>query len=674
MIGKQHLTGDRSPSPRFRNHQERRPLPMELDDLPPSSFYQRQASAASGLHRVGVPIEELNQASGALIQALEIRKRYMALSYQSFSHDVSQLLAESSPSSRRSSMDAEDAMRSHRATEAEVEQYLSLHVVSSEVVNKPHSNPHHRPSVSSLMKSNLNSPAEQVLSKATGIRLSDVDSQLDIPSKVAGKATDPWDCAMPPSRHYAYRWVDGQVRLYRTEADANNDRPMAYNYASFQQFVDDLHSLIDMMRDGPLTSFCYRRLQFLSAKFKMHVLLNELHEQALQKAVPHRDFYNIKKVDVHIHAASSMNQKHLLRFIKRTLRENPDKVVTMDKGQPMTLKAVFESIQMNTYDLNVDILDVHADRNTFHRFDKFNAKYNPVGESRLREVFLKTDNYQNGFFFSKIMKEVMADIEESKYTYIEPRISIYCKNKMEWSKLATWAVKNNVYSEHVRWVVQVPRLYDIYRENKLLKSFQEFLNNLFNPLFEVSIDPSSNTDLHKFLKYVIAFDSVDDESKPENPLLVGDVRRPAEWTNEENPPYVYYLYYMYANMVVLNQLRRSQGLNTFVLRPHCGESGPSTHLAAGFLLAENISHGLMLRKVPVLQYLYYLAQIFIAMSPLSNNSLFLNYHLNPLPEFFARGLRVTLSTDDPLQFHYTKVNRSSSPCLSVTTGCSSTTT
>ncbi|XP_063367693.1 uncharacterized protein LOC134656103 [Cydia amplana] len=157
MIGKKHLTGDRSPSPRCRNHMERRPLPTELEDVPPPGFYQRRASV--GLHRVGVPIEELNQASGALIQALEIRKRYMAQSYQSFSHEVSQLLAESSPSSRRSSMDEEDAMRSHRATEAEVEQYLSLHVISSEVVNKPYSNPHaRRPSASSLLpKSNLNS-------------------------------------------------------------------------------------------------------------------------------------------------------------------------------------------------------------------------------------------------------------------------------------------------------------------------------------------------------------------------------------------------------------------------------------------------------------------------------------------------------------------------------------
>lgn len=101
-------------------------------------------------------------------------------------------------------------------------------------------------------------------------------------------------------------------------------------------------------------------------------------------------------------------------------------------------------------------------------------------------------------------------------------------------------------------------------------------------------------------------------------------------------------------------------MNTFVLRPHCGEAGPVQHLVCGYMLSENISHGLLLRKVPVLQYLYYLAQIGIAMSPLSNNSLFLNYHRNPLPEYLARGLCVSLSTDDPLQFHFTKVNNKTS--------------
>lgn len=95
-------------------------------------------------------------------------------------------------------------------------------------------------------------------------------------------------------------------------------------------------------------------------------------------------------------------------------------------------------------------------------------------------------------------------------------------------------------------------------------------------------------------------------------------------------------------------------MNIFTLRPHCGEAGPVHHLVSAFMLAQNISHGLLLRKVPTLQYLYYLAQVGIAMSPLSNNSLFLDYHRNPCPEYFSRGLLVSLSTDDPLQFHYTK--------------------
>lgn len=44
------------------------------------------------------------------------------------------------------------------------------------------------------------------------------------------------------------------------------------------------------------------------------------------------------------------------------------------------------------------------DRNTFHRFDKFNAKYNPIGESILREIFIKTDNHIEGKYFGHIIK------------------------------------------------------------------------------------------------------------------------------------------------------------------------------------------------------------------------------------------------------------------------------
>lgn len=55
---------------------------------------------------------------------------------------------------------------------------------------------------------------------------------------------------------------------------------------------------------------------------------------------------------------------------------------------------------------------------------------------------------------------------------------------------------------------------------------------------------------------VTGLDSVDDESKPENVLFDKDIALPADYTYTENPPYSYYVFYMYANLVVLNHLRK----------------------------------------------------------------------------------------------------------------------
>lgn len=55
----------------------------------------------------------------------------------------------------------------------------------------------------------------------------------------------------------------------------------------------------------------------------------------------------------------------------------------------------------------------------------------------------------------------------------------------------------------------------MYRKVGLLENFGQFLDNLFRPLFEVSLDPASNPNLATFLESVVGFDSVDDESKPE---------------------------------------------------------------------------------------------------------------------------------------------------------------
>lgn len=55
-------------------------------------------------------------------------------------------------------------------------------------------------------------------------------------------------------------------------------------------------------------------------------------------------------------------------------------------------------------------------------------------------------------------QEVMFDLEDSKYQNAEYRLSIYGRSRDEWDKLANWAVTHNVYSDNVRWLIQVPRL------------------------------------------------------------------------------------------------------------------------------------------------------------------------------------------------------------------------
>jgi hypothetical protein len=55
-------------------------------------------------------------------------------------------------------------------------------------------------------------------------------------------------------------------------------------------------------------------------------MLNADREFLAQKSAPHRDFYNVRKVDTHVHHSSCMNQKHLLRFIKSKLRKDGSKV------------------------------------------------------------------------------------------------------------------------------------------------------------------------------------------------------------------------------------------------------------------------------------------------------------------------------------------------------------
>lgn len=428
------------------------------------------------------------------------------------------------------------------------------------------------------------------------------------------------------------------------------------NFISINEYYNDLELIHKYTEDDSLRSFSHDRFKLLLLNWEIYKSNNKQKEFE-ERMTLEKDFYNIPKVDTHIHHSSSMNQKFLLNFVKNKIINSPDEVVLEKNGKKLTLINILKDINITPDKLNVDIMNVHAvgERHCFMRFDKFNSKYNPCGLSDLRNVFLKTDNYINGRYLAEMTRSMIEDLEKNKYQYVEWRLSIYGKDINEWNKLADWVCNNNLLSKKVKYFIQIPRLYNIYKENKFVDNFSDMIYNIFYPVLNNTINPASNLNLSKFLENIGGFDSVDDETKYDVDINKNEIPTPNEWNMNVNPPYSYYLYYMYVNICSLNKLRSLNNINLMEFRPHCGEGGSKNHILSGFLLStKGISHGVKIFKNPTYKYLFYLTQIGISMSLLSNNALVVKYGENPFPIMFKAGLNVSLSTDDPLMFHYTR--------------------
>lgn len=154
------------------------------------------------------------------------------------------------------------------------------------------------------------------------------------------------------------------------------------------------------MHSGPIRSYAHKHLKLLQSLYDLHSLLNASRESSILKMNGGRDFTNVRKVDTHIHHSACMTQQHLVQFMKNKLKSSSNEVVIQQNGKDLTLGEVFDKLGLTEFDISLGTLDMNAD-NTFHRFDRFNLKYNPAGQSMLREIFLKTDNYLKGKYFGK---------------------------------------------------------------------------------------------------------------------------------------------------------------------------------------------------------------------------------------------------------------------------------
>ena len=140
--------------------------------------------------------------------------------------------------------------------------------------------------------------------------------------------------------------------------------------------------------------------------------------------------------------------------MKHKLEKSPDTHVHKGPdGSKVKLAEFFNQTGLKPNEISLNILDVQADKSMYKRFDRFNNKYNPLGQPKLREIFLKSDNYIRGRYLAEITKELIQKLEDGEYVGCEWRMSIYGKSMEEWHKLAKWLVKYKLYSSRVRWMI-----------------------------------------------------------------------------------------------------------------------------------------------------------------------------------------------------------------------------
>lgn len=131
-----------------------------------------------------------------------------------------------------------------------------------------------------------------------------LDPEYDIFSR-------PVPCAL---EGLSYSMIDGVFNVYREvsqpampaayKLDSPETDPAIppstqenlYGIVPFQEFVEDFDFLRRMISVGPVKSFSFMRLKLLQARFDLHILLNDTRELEATKSVPHRDFYNVRKV------------------------------------------------------------------------------------------------------------------------------------------------------------------------------------------------------------------------------------------------------------------------------------------------------------------------------------------------------------------------------------------
>merc|ERR1712232_969387 len=152
----------------------------------------------------------------------------------------------------------------------------------------------------------------------------------------------------------------------------------------------------------------------------------------------------------------------------------------------------------------------------FRNFDEFNASFKPFRDDLMQELFFKLDKPPlNGRYMFEFVQRACIKAAH-RNILLEPRFTIFGRDWSDWSVLASWARRWDLFSKCggvLLFAVQLPRIFPVWVKSGHLTCFGDMLRNFFGPLFEAVANPEANADVAWLLERLRMVDTVDDESK-----------------------------------------------------------------------------------------------------------------------------------------------------------------
>lgn len=468
------------------------------------------------------------------------------------------------------------------------------------------------------------------------------------------------------SKRFASQFFNIQSFTTGSNRTKSTNNTVNHNSTSllFKQFQNDFDYLVQLTKSSAFNKLAARRLAYLLEKYKLYLNLHSKHEINRLKMVPHKDFYNLKKIDNNLYLYGCISTKNLNHFILKTLNAEPHRIIYIDttnNDENWSLKKLFDSIYYNQsihYDLKIindDFLEwykmgylpnLHLIYNQPDLIDKL------VGKEKfyfiLTRTFLEFNNIIEGEYLALILKEnLIHPLEKSKYQLAQLSIDFqYFDNNNEgesnnwWILFAQWLVKWKILSRNVRWNIQISRIFTKLVFLNKLNTFQDYLDSIFKQLHNLHELPLEQQLAIEFLlSQISSFDLILTEFDETLWKSFPDVSTsPTHWSNKgDNPPVAYYMFYIFQELKLLNSLRYTNKQNTFVMRSNCLQSSSiiTSKFSNQFDCTEKVESllgNLLLCNGGILNaeniwdspssiiYLIYLFQIPCIVSPLSSTS------------------------------------------------------